>query len=494
MAWFNRSLAAEKRRSGLALFSLILAMSLTGCGDSELSQRPPKSAENATFDTSVSRIGALASLPMQTLGDAANSKIPQQYSDSGNGEEKCGTVALIRYCVGTKYEYTVTRGPISISAANANTIRISVPMNIDGKGGFRGDGAKVLGLNAKNFSAALDIHADVSPTLSDDWCPTLETAIDYNWTKNPRVEIVGGVWVDVKGAVEKPIRDKIPELQDKIRNAVNCADFKKQIEASYGTRSVPVDVPGVGKINVNIEPSDIAFSGLNVTSDAVSAAALLTTKVELSQSPIEAKLLPLPPLKKIDPVAPLMTISVPLRAEYQTITGAMTGAVAGKTFEQDTPAGKVSVKVNGAEVYPSNGHLVVGLDITADLPSSWLDTKGKVYLIAKPNVVDGTKIVLSDIAFSQVLDNDFWKVASVVFQGPILAELNKHAEYDLSGEIAKAKDALVAKLADPTATPGWRVHLDDLDIKIGRIAAADKEFAVEGLFSAKTVIEPVFAQ
>lgn len=146
---------------------------------------------------------------------------------------------------------------------------------------------------------------------------------------------------------------------------------------------------------------------------------MLTANIDVATTPLTPKLMPLPKLKMIVASPPRMSVNLPVRVSYASLTTAISQAVKGKTFQQRTPAGNISVKVQSAEVYPSNGRLVVGLEVSAKLPISFLDTQGAVYLLATPKIENGTKIVLSDTGFSQTLDNKFWSVAAIVFEGQI---------------------------------------------------------------------------
>ena len=98
---------------------------------------------------------------------------------------------------------------------------------------------------------------------------------------------------------------------------------------------------------------------------------------------------------------------------YEILTLQLRAVANGQTYSRDTPAGEIEVTINDVEIYPSGNRLVVGVNLKADFPSSALDTKGSVYLIGTPVVERGTTISLPDLAFTRVLDNDFWNAATV---------------------------------------------------------------------------------
>src|SRR5690606_3443518 len=159
--------------------------------------------------TQPSTIGALITIPLTQAIQATNAALPRTYGqDWSNGPDACADLgALGKHCVGTKYKYKVSRGDIAIVPVSTNAIKLSMVVSVDGQGGFRGTGAELLKLDAKNFDAAAKVDIVLTPKIGQDWCPTIEVTPSYNWTKNPRVEIVSRVNVEVSGKVDDAINE-----------------------------------------------------------------------------------------------------------------------------------------------------------------------------------------------------------------------------------------------------------------------------------------------
>lgn len=119
---------------------------------------------------------------------------------------------------------------------------------------MRGDGARLLNVDAKNFDGALLARVDFAVSIDDGGCPKLDAKIGYDWTSNPRVEIARGVNVDVTGAIEPRINEKLPELIAAAKGAIDCRKFKSEIGKLYASRTFPVDVPRVGVMHLNVMP------------------------------------------------------------------------------------------------------------------------------------------------------------------------------------------------------------------------------------------------
>ncbi len=467
--------------------AFLLITTLAACVSQNLSEKPPQLSLTPTFATEESTIGAQVSIAVADLTGLVNDKIPKTFSAGGNGGDACVVVGR-KVCVGTQYQFTANAGTITVSTVGEDTVRVSVPVDFSGYGGFRGDLAPIIKVDKKNFKGGMLIHVDLTPRIDDKWCPTFNPRLSYAWTTNPRVEIVSHVWVDISGHVSNKVDEKLPEIASAALSAVDCNVIRREIQKIYGSRTFPVELPGKLKVHVNVTPSDIGFSGIQADPQALKFSVTLKAKVDVSDTAITPTAMALPPLKTIPVGISQMKIAIPVRASYETLTASVRGAVAGKTFVSNTPAGNIKVTINSLEIYPSGDRLVIGMNLKADLPSHWLDVSGDLYLFAKPVVEGQTKVQLVDIGFSRKFDNDLWNAATALLEGHIMNEIRKAAVFDFTAEIGSAKEALQAELKNPLATLGVVISADDVSIGLGRLAIAGNELAIEGLFSAKTVV------
>lgn len=481
------------KRSYLLCLGLASIVTLGGCTKKEISEKPPHAANaEPSFTTASSQVAATLTSPMSQVRGMIENAVPPSYSTSGNGDDVCARVIGARVCAGTHFAYTVSRGNITIVAQSPSAVMISVPVSLRGQGGFRGDGARLLSLQAKNFTADAILDLTVAPRLNADWCPVLDVRPGYRWISNPRVEIVSRAWIDVKGPIEAELNKKIPEIVEKARTAIDCAKFRADVSKFYASQSFPLPLPWNDQLHVNLDPQDIAFSGLVVDPAKLQVAASLAVKAEIAGKPIAKAPKPLPKLKPLGPgVSPRLSLAVPVRAPYPALATALSEGLKGKTFTKDTPAGALSATVNEVELYPSNDRLVIGLDFVADMPGRILDAKGQIYLLGTPVVDGGTAVSLKNVGFARILDNDLWSGLSALFEADIREAIEKAVRYDLAADINKAKAELKNKLADPQTTPGVKLTANNVAISLGRVAVAPEELAVEALFSATVTVTPL---
>jgi hypothetical protein len=478
--------------------ALLLLLVLAACGRSELSQRPPESVTAPAPETAPSILAARLVVQLDKIATLADDRIPQSYAHDGDGPDACQKILVKKVCIKTTYSFQAKRtGPVRVTPAGADSLRLAFPIALSGSGGIRGKGAKLLGLDAKRFDGALALTADVTPRLDDQWCPRLDSRITTDWTSDPAVEVVRGVRVNIRPLVDAPLQKKIPDLQAKLDKAIACGPFRKKLEALYSRRAVPVELPAVDKLQINVTPTDLALSTLSDTGDAMSASIRMTAMIAAAPDPIVAKpeAQPLPPFHRLDAAAadaapPLLALNLPFRVPYGTLSAAIGKALDGRNFARDTPAGKVSVTVKGVELYPSGDRLVLGLDIDAATPGALFDTKGEVYLIARPTAPDGTHLVLADAAFAETLDSAFWSAAAAVFEGEILQEIQRHATIDLTADLAKARDALVTRLTDGAAKQNWTLGLAEPSLTVAGLAPAQDDFIAAARFTARATVAP----
>jgi hypothetical protein len=484
------------RGERLLYASSILTCALLGaCSRSDISERPPLQQDGTgPIANQPSTIGALVTVPMAQAIQAVNAALPKAYGvDWTNGPDQCARILWQNVCVGTKYKYSVTRGDVQLAPAGDAAIKVTVPVAVSGQGGFRGTGADILRLNAKNFDAAAVFDVILTPTLGQDWCPKVGVAATYRWTQNPRVEIVSRVNIDITGPVRDALDKKIPEITQVAQNAIDCTQIRSQIAAVYGKRTFPIDVSPTRKLHVNVEPSGLAFSGLSVDAQSIRLAALVTANVEVSAAPVAATALPLPPLKRLEGVAaPRIKVALPLRTPFTMLQDEAQKLLGGKTFEHETPAGRVKATVRQVSIYPTaGGRIAVGLEFDAKLPGRILDTKGAVFLTGTPVLEGKTLVRFKNVAFSRILDNDLWNGLSALFESKIRSTLEANLRYDFGADVERAKTALATKLADPTAISNVKVTVVDVDIGVGRIAVSGGELAAEALFGANVTVEPL---
>jgi hypothetical protein len=458
-----------------------------------LSQEPVRKGVAEAAPASESTLGVRVAVPFEVLNSAVNGLLPATMSKDENGEDAC----LFGICAGTHYEFTASPSPIAFSHEGGK-LRGAVSLAINGKGGFRGDGAKLVGLDAKNFDAAADVAVVASVSVTPGWCPEVNASVSYNWTKTPRVEYISGKYVSIGGIAEKAINDSLKTLPDKLREAMPCAAIKAAAAKAWRNYSVPVQVPDGTMLHVAIHPKQVGTSGLIVADESLRIAIGVVSDISVStQVEAEQPLGALPDLGQVPDSAGKLDVSLPLRAEYARLNEALLAAVRGKPFEFQVGPGRGAVEIKDVEVFPSDGKVGLKLGFTADLPGRIFNTSGTVYATAKITPDEtGQVIRLTDFSYSRILDNGVWSGLSAVFEGQIRQQVENNGHIDLKPHLDKGREALREAISDPTKTNGVKIEVQDPDAKIISITPADDHLAILTRITGTldtTVVDPTIA-
>lgn len=330
--------------TGLIVLCMLATYIFYEYKDQELSTPPNEVAGTNQFEIESSTIAVNIHLPFDQLSAQVNNSAPQNYSDSGNGPDQCKYIFGIRTCIGTKYEYSVSRGDISISPGSENTIHVSVPISVSGKGGFRGDGAKLLKLDAKNFRARVEIYSDITLSIGPDWCPRPTVSSNFRWLEGAKVEIISGVWIGISGLIEEKLHNQLQAMGNAVVSQIKCSNVKQEVEKIWISYSFPVEIPeNKDPLYINIKPESLGFSGLQVSSGSASFALSLTVKAEVSTNPIKNTKSDLPSLQSIPFTDSYLILAVPFHIPYSEIHKLLSSKIMNKSISIDTQSGIVTV-------------------------------------------------------------------------------------------------------------------------------------------------------
>jgi hypothetical protein len=450
--------------------------------DRDLSEPPRREAGPLPPNVPISLMSLNVTLPFDRLAATAESDTPKDYSGGADGPPVCASLG-VKLCVGTRYDFSATRGPLSFTAGPGNSIRIAMPLKVTGHGGFRGSGAKLLRLDAKRFEATSDAYADVSIGLTPDWCPSVQVKVGYS-NLDARLEIVSGAWISVSSLIESSVRDQLRRLGERAADALKCEDLRKTMESAWVSRSFPLPLPGDSRaLHVNLEPVSVGFSGVHVTAAGAQLQLSVGARVSVSDTALDVAARPLPRWQPVPLKQAGLQLTVPLRISYEGLESRL-ASLTGKALSLATPAGDATLIADQIVVYPAGERIAVGAHVHAQLPGRMLSTRGWLYVTARPVVSpDGRSVRFADISYSRLLDSRIANVLTVMLDSQIRDRLTSAGQFDLSPTIAKAKELLAHGLAEHNK----QVSLDmgEPSLRIGRIIPGAGSLLVEALFTSR---------
>jgi hypothetical protein len=455
----------------------------------DVSEKPARSVVPKPLPTTISDIGASASVSYQALTSALTAALPSSFNANGRqqvcadlneaiqqtvqrriggdvGKILGGAAKAITHglkdnkldhvCQDVDYTVSVDRtSPVTVSPA-VNSVHVSTNVAISGQAGFSGDVAKALKLDRKNFGGGVEVFADLAFDVDDHWCPKINGTANFRWTNKAELEIVHNVWLGIEGQVGDKIKDRLNGAIAQLQSKLHCDAVTDAVRKNWHPYSIPIDVPALGasKVSLNFKPQTAGFSGVSYGKDdlrfalAVGALTELTTGLPPPSDQIEA----LPLLTRIPVSSDAIAITVPIRVGYSDLSDAARSFLKSRNFETDTPAGHVKVNVTDAQIYPSNGRLAVGLQFSAKTSHQFLDTNGTVYLITTPQLdVQNQVLKLTDVSYTSITDNPAWSAVAVVFQTLIKNEIEQKAIIDLKPQIATLRTQMQSQLSAAAA-------------------------------------------
>ena len=384
---------------------------------------------------------------------------------------------LRHVCQDVDYTVSVSRtSPVTVSPA-VNAVHVSMDVTITGQAGFSGDVAKALKLDRKNFRGGVEVFADLAFDVDEHWCPKITGAANFRWTDKAQLEIVHNVWLGIEGQVGGKIRDRLNAAVAELQSKLRCAEVATAVSKAWHLYSIPLKIPDLGasRLFLNFTPESAGFSGVSYEKDDLRFALAIGTLTELTTVPAPPQQAPaLPPLKSILASSDAISITVPIRMDYGTLSDVTRSFLKERTFAADLPTGHVAVTVDDVQIYPSNGQLALGVHFAAKTNHQLFDTKGVVYLLSTPQLDPTNQVVrFTDVSFTTITDNAVWSSVATVFQSTIKSELEQKAVIDLKPKIADLRTQIQNQLGAAAAKQGIGLSLEQDTIGLQSVQLDD---------------------
>jgi len=432
---------------------------------SQLSEAPPPATQLAEASTvHQSRLSTRVRINYADLVALADQEVPAEHTDDGR-QKICKKAIGIKMCGTAQWTYTVAReGQIQISGQDDYVI-ISVPLRFFGDAGIRGDVAKVLNIDSMDFSGALNAQLRLKLDVNENWCPNILTDMTYQWTREPHLEWIGGIDINLKNKVDKAIAKQLAGLEQKVANSVDCEELREAIQAQWKPHHIPLELPENNAMYLNIVPKGFSFSGVRTESDKLGLAFSLEAQTSVQSNILTTDPQAIPALKRSEYQPGNTQFNVLIRAAYSQLTTMADQHLTGKVFTESSAAGDVSVTINSVILSGNPDGVTVNLEFSAKLPGKKHPTPGTVYLTATPVLDAFTQTVrLNNISLSNVVDSTLWNTLAAVFNKKIIAELKDKAVYNLQPKLTELSTMLETQLADPTRTVGLNIGTPDVNV------------------------------
>jgi hypothetical protein len=370
----------------------------------------------------------------------------------------------------------VTRGPLQLSG-KGDRLRLAMPVHAVVE-------ARDVGGIIKKQAATADarIWADVQLGLAQDGHLTSRIVIDYDWEKEPSINILG-VKINLAGKADPKLQEVIAraqrDLPAKLATLPVRSELEKIWQQGFTVESLNRDRPPAWLL---LKPQQLGFGGIKVVGKnlVINASLKAIAEVRLGDAPPRPTATPLPPIAKM--AAGNLVLNTHVLADYQTLE-----PVLGKALNKLSAKGiaipeygRVAVKFGKPTLYATtNNRLALGVNLAAKGPRGLIATKGLVWLTAHVESVPGTERVLVrdiQLATGKTDDLQLPLLAAVAMAPPVEAALEEALAQNFSRDYGK----LMVKIDRALETV--KIGPFKLSAKLGKVQHGEVQPLGQGLF------------
>ncbi|WP_130733896.1 DUF4403 family protein [Flavobacterium sp. J27] len=384
---------------------------------------------------------------------------------------------VVSITVGYQYDYSIVkRERIRFENIGNDMLRIIIPLDITGSVGFRGDGAELFSLDEKKVKAKIDFYVDTKISFNSNWCPIVKSKISHRWISDPKIEIVGGVWLNLQLPANLALDDIEKELENEIANKIECAKLTSEIKKWIKPSSIQLTNVS-DQLYLNVNPQKFYLSDLMIDDSnmnikfATKLMAGVSTQKLYNNEPYE-----IPPLEKYAFEKNLIALTVPISIQYEVLQNNLNTMLQKEGLEYAND--KVKVEVQGFEIYPSGQSVTIGVKVDAKIKGKLLSTKGMLYLTAKPSVVN-KQFELKNIEFSTQVDNDLYPILITLFKNKLTNYVYTKTKRDLKPDFERAENVIQIKMKEQLQKMNnIEIITNDMIFDIPYIAIQEHDFVI----------------
>ena len=392
-----------------------------------------------------------------------------------------------------KVEWNLRRGPITASGDGG---ALAAHTEISGSASVKGN----IRIIAKiPFSSTADLAGEATlsaaPTLQPDWTIEPHLAGSARLTR-AEVDIARLGTLSLRGALQPSLDDKVGRLvaqaAEKLAadQALKVAAQKAWSDLCGAHRIRGSD--GMPELYLMVEPVAVGAGPIEISPDGIRLVVSLTAFTRLSDVAETMACGPLPDLTP--PAAGGLHLDVTAKADYGTLSQALTRGIAGQSLK--SPDGNFEVKVREVRLAPDGERLAVSADLgVRSTQLAMLGFDGTVGLTARPVLdAEAQKVRLQDVELSTGADAGLPAGVGGVL-GPLLAGmLGAEAGIDIAAPLDRARtqlEAAAARLRED-AVPGLRIRQADVkDIKLTELSVASDGLALRIVADGALALEAI---
>ncbi|MER9124257.1 DUF4403 family protein [Mesorhizobium sp. M0959] len=334
---------------------------------------------------------------------------------------------------------SVTRGTIQVTGSG-QTLNLSVPIavNVTVKG--RGEIGRHIQETANGNAT---VTAAVQADIDEDWNPKATVTPDYHWDKSIGVDVLG-FRITFADKVDPKIKDALADLQGKLPGMLQDFKLKERVAKGWDKGFTAIKVNSAPDVWLRFAPKTVGYKGYEVADGVIRLSLMAGGDAEtfVGAKPADPAKVPLPPLVKDLPAAGF-EFNLPISLDYAALeTEAEKALKVNEKQVMDVPNfGKVDVTFTDVKIYQTTGNLLaIGVSIAADPPTSFLDTKGTIWLTGSVKIDNDAKRLSIDKldVFGKTDSDTVDLLVSIVSIAPVNKAVRDAVSRDYSKDYEKS--------------------------------------------------------
>ncbi|MFT4977445.1 MAG: hypothetical protein ACI8S6_003350, partial [Myxococcota bacterium] len=384
--------------TGLILsLSLVLACSGGGADDLEPPQRHATATE-ADAEARASELILPVTLSTAFIAEAVSAATPDPiYADDA-----------VPLMASVMADTTVRRdGDISV-AVRGESLRLTVPVRVKVEAyRERSDGSR--GTDLGTVRAKMNLFADMTFAISDDWSLVADTELSYRWTRSPTLT-VGSIKLDIASLLDPKLEEQLPamaaQLEAELRKSKALRAEARKVWLAFQYPRVISKDP---RVSLQLTAAGLSASDPVVTEEGLALTLGTTGVVAVTLGKVETD--SAPPTRLPDRLPSSQgtrsQLFLPLYLSWDELTEQARGQLVGQSISSPLPAGAgeaTAVITDVLGIYPSGDQLAVGVTLDARVPGA--DLAATVWMLGRPELVTHSQVLsLRDFSFAAATDS-----------------------------------------------------------------------------------------
>lgn len=440
---------------------------------------PPRATDAIEAPHQVSAIAVPLDVNVSVLSQALERAVPRTLWSIDQHIDKCVAPARVKLfkkslkvtpTLGCTVVGTVTRASIRLRGEGEDIV---ADMPIQARISARDVGGVLKG---KTATGSAMVHARIRLTMRDNWVPSATVRLAYAWTDPPGIDFLGKRITFTDKADEK-LQPIVRELERTLPREIAKLDIRGKVAGAwrqaFTSLALNEENPPVW---MRITPQRLSYGGYRLagTKLQLNLGIAALTESFVGPRPADPTPIPLPPLSR-EKSGEKLQFFIPVIADYAQLEPVVLRALVKRSQRpfRLPGLGPVAARFEKVEAYGTDGgRIAVGLTLAARPEGSSADTRGIVWVTAKPvNAPNSQQVRFEEMTVAGDTNGLGGDLLVRLAQSPAVSEiiagsLTQNFTHDFQKLLGKVERAIVEKRAGD-----FVIHADIGEVRTGVLRA-----------------------